>query len=59
MKSIIHQIETKEAIVTIENRIRFYEMNIVLKNGFICLGYPVIWNRLKDAKNFIKNNYNN
>ena len=34
-------------------------MTITLKNGFMCIGYPQIWNRLKDAKEFIKNNYNN
>jgi hypothetical protein len=59
MTTITHLIETSEAIVKIENRIRFYEMTIELKNGFICIGYPKVWNRLKDAKEFIKNNYNN
>lgn len=59
MTTITHIIETSEAIVTIENRKRFYEMNIELKNGYISLGYPTVWNRLKDAKAFIKNNYNN
>lgn len=59
MTTIIHTIETREAIVKIENRKRFYEMTIELKNGFICIGYPVVWNRLKDAKEFIKQNYNN
>lgn len=59
MTTITHKIETKEAFVTIENKKRYYRMSIVLKNNFICIGYPVIWNRLKDAKEFIKNNYNN
>ena len=59
MTTVTHIIETKEAIVTIENRKRFYEMTIELKNGFICIGYPTVWNRLKDAKEFIKENYNN
>jgi small-conductance mechanosensitive channel len=59
MKTIIHKLETKECVVTIENKVRYYKMEITLKNGFMCIGYPQIWNRLKDAKEFIKNNYNN
>jgi hypothetical protein len=59
MTTIKHQLETKECLVIIENKIRYYEMTITLKNGFISIGYPKIWNRLKDAKEFIKNNYNN
>ena len=59
MTTITHKIETKECFVTIENKVRYYKMTITLKNGFMCIGYPQIWNRLKDAKEFIKNNYNN
>ncbi len=59
MTTITHKIETKECFVTIENKVRYYKMEITLKNGFMCIGYPQIWNRLKDAKEFIKNNYNN
>lgn len=56
---ITHIVETNEAIVKIENKKRYYKMTIELKNGYLCIGYPEVWNRLKDAKNFIKNNYNN
>ena len=59
MTTVTHIIETKEAIVKIENKKRFYKMSIELKNGYISLGYPTVWNRLKDAKEFINNNYNN
>jgi len=59
MTTVTHIIETKECFVTIENKVRYYKMTITLKNGFMCIGYPQIWNRLKDAKEFIKNNYNN
>ena len=59
MTTVTHIIETKEAIVTIENKKRFYKMSIELKNGYISLGYPTVWNRLKDAKAFVNNNYNN
>ena len=46
-------------LTSFENKVRYYKMEITLKNGFMCIGYPQIWNRLKDAKEFIKNNYNN
>jgi hypothetical protein len=59
MTTVTHLIETSEAIVTIENKVRYYKMTIELKNGFICIGYDTIWNRLKHAKAFIENNYNN
>ena len=59
MTTITHKIETKECFVTIENKVRYYKMTITLKKGFMWIGYTKIWNRLKEAKEFIKNNYNN